>query len=180
MKIETASNINSNVNQAVIIGPADQGSILPWRTGDFPDMMPYTSDPIEPYVSPIQVIPGRLDIFPLGPGLLPNVLPAWPAGVINLTSNSPWKLSVTIDGLCCRCDVPGAKVEDINVNINNGNIVVSYKRFDDGTMCYPPSQLLGSDYDASTAEATLECGVLTVNVKRFPPKGGIKVTVTGK
>ena len=170
-------SVNGLVMNGIQATPIHIGD-YPYRTGDFPGSYPYIGDPIVPQDPPIKIIPGKVDYYPLGPAVVPNVNSVWTTG-FSLTPN-PWAVTVTAEGLCCRCDVPGCKEDGLSVVINNGTITVSYKRFDTGGLCYPATQFIGADYDPTTAEATLEAGVLTINVKRFPPKAGIKVPVTVK
>ena len=143
---------------------------------------PYIGDLPPVYEPPVKVVPVGPSIMPNGifPSVQPNPAFDWSGISLGTITPNPWHLTFQADKVVARCDVPGAKLESINVEITNGSISVNYRRFDTGGLCYPQSQQIGQDYDPSTAEATLEAGVLTVTVARFKDKVAHKVTVTAK
>lgn len=112
----------------------------------------------------------------LGPTLLPNTvnLPyvpqtgcggglTWDGSTITIDNRPKWRVVKASDRITLSCDVPGVKLDDLNVEINNGTVWAKGKRSDTGTWTQE-SQFIGLEYDASSAEATLEDGVLTIVV----------------
>jgi hypothetical protein len=154
-----------------IPGPwPNQAIAAPWP--GYPQ--PYIGDLPEPYEPNIKITPW--------PPVVPNVNPPFnPFGPSAFTLlPNPWYVQFHADRVVARCDVPGALVDSVNVEITNGSIQVSYRRFDTNGLCYPQAQFIGTDYDPKTAEATLEQGVLTITVKLFAEKIAHKVPVIVK
>lgn len=112
---------------------------------------------------------------------VPN-LPWVPApglsGYLNVQP-SPWNVTWHADRVVARADVPGVRVADLSVEIENGSLRVSGKRFD--TLApVSLSVVIGPDFDPKTAEASLEAGVLTVTVKKLVERLVHKVAVVAK
>ena len=160
------------------------GDGQPWKPEQtqwhvFPTVQPYIGDPIEePYKVP--VVPGKADFVPYTPAInTTSIVSWWPHGSVTLAP--AWRVNVTADGTTASCDVPGARdPNDVNVIFLDGTVTVSYKRFDTGDFCVVGSQFLAHDCDPATLSALLEAGVLTVSVKKLPPKFGQRVTVVVK
>jgi HSP20 family molecular chaperone IbpA len=80
-----------------------------------------------------------------------------------------WKFTVHADRCVAQHDFPGVKVSDLLVSIEGNVIKVSGRRFDTG-LSVNAEWYIGNDYDAKTAEASLEAGVLTVVVMKCKEK----------
>ena len=155
---------------------------LPWP--GYPN--PYIGDPPPVYDPPIKIVPAPIDIWPQ-PGLPWDVTPYQPTILPNTgwqpsftLAPNPWNVTFQGDRVIARCDVPGAVLESLSVEIKDGSISVNYRRFDNNGLCYPQAQFIGTGYDPKTAEAFLDRGVLTIVVMAFAEKQGHKVTVVAK
>lgn len=146
----------------------------PW-IGDFPPVL-------DPLISP--VVP-NVPYGPIGPQRnAPNeqwiqVQGNSTQGYITLETPPQWRTTRSSDRIVAAIDVPGMKIEDLNVTIDNGSVLVTGTRFDTGglvTLHYN----MGIDYDPETASAVLEAGVLTVTVMRFKERSSRRVPVTAK
>lgn len=158
--------------------PRDAGVYV----GDFPPGPMYEPfDPWLPNLVPNPIVPQKL--YPVGPAFVPNVgLPStWPtAGIVTITSSDPqWNLVTSHDRITASVDMPGVRAQDLTVEIENGVIKASAQRFDT-KLHVSRQQVIGTDYDPKTAEATIEAGVLTVTVMRFKDRVTHRVPVTGK
>lgn len=144
--------------------------------GDFPPCDPYqpTIDPVVPTVVPI---PQRVY-----PSTIPIDSVPWPIhtnSYITIGSSvSPWHLEFKADRVIATIDVPGCKVEGIELSLNNGTLSVKATRTKGGYSSF--DTYIGTDYDPETAEAEVEDGVLTVTVMRFKEKISRKITVRKK
>lgn len=149
------------------------GTAAPWP--GYPN--PYIGDPPPGYEPPIKITPVPQQVWPT---VVPNGLNPYLGPSTFTMLPNPWNVQFLADHVIARCDVPGAILDSLNVEITNGSIQVSYRRFDTNGLCYPQAQFIGADYDPKTAEATLEQGVLTIIVKPFAAKLSHKVPVTAK
>src|SRR5579864_1568761 len=96
-----------------IPGGWPQGTTAPWP--GYPN--PYIGDPFpEPYESPIKITPIPQQVWPT---IVPNAQP-WvqPAPSFTLAPN-PWNVQFQADQVIARCDVPGAILDSLNVEITN-------------------------------------------------------------
>jgi HSP20 family molecular chaperone IbpA len=73
-------------------------------------------------------------------------------------------------GILASVDIPGVKAESLEVEIENGTITARGYRADRPTHEVFESYVIGNDYDATKAEATLEDGVLKVVVPKHSDK----------
>lgn len=148
--------------------------------GDFPP--PGMIDPMQPGIT-IQPIPQKLfPIVPEVPYTLNPFVDTFPWTSLTTTTwpvAPSWRLTFSTDHITAAVDVPGVKVEDLSVTIENGVIKASGKRFDNG-QAVELLQVIGVDYDPRSSEALLEAGVLTVTVRKFKDKVAHKVSVKTK
>jgi hypothetical protein len=152
----------------VFIGDPPIGKPYPGTTwiGDFPP--PFWAQPYVPNV-PYEP-PAKSDMF--------DHLHVFPWTVLP-TVPSPWTCSYLVDRIVAHADLPGVRASDLVVELAGGNIKVTGKRFD--TMLPVSLQFtIGYDYDPTTAEASLEAGVLSVIVFKAKDKQVHRVTVTTK
>lgn len=197
--MEASTVQSANASSHVIIGdppcpfpgttwiPGGGSTIDPYRTGDWPGQFPYIGDPIEPYVPPIKIIPGKVDIFPIGPSIVPNTNPDWwkqlqPAiGGITLTPN-PWRAQHVNGKSIFSCDVPGCGPEDVKVQISDRELSVTATRHDGlGTSNFAMA-IDVNFYDVKEAKAIVENGVVNVEVpyRASALAQPFQVPVTGK
>lgn len=146
-----------------------------------------------PFNGPQQVWVGD---FPPGPSWVPykpvqeftpipqTIIPLGPPGFDwNSTMQLAlprWRTSWDADVLTAEIDLPGVRPEWLEVDIVDNAIKVVVARFETNFVQREEFALPGNEFDPSSAEATLEFGVLTVTLKRFKEKRGHKVTVTAK
>jgi len=150
----------------VYVGDVPAGNNV-W-IGDWPPQRPWDITPVVPNVPwnpPIDAQP-----YPLG-------------GVTITTSGylsvSPWRVDTSVvDRITLALDVPGVKVQDLKVEIDDGWVRVSAVRFDTKAT-NNQTYYVGPAFDPTTCEATLEAGVLTLIVMKFvdrlPRKVNVKV-----
>lgn len=158
-------------------------------TGDAPvNMQPYIGDfpppayPFGPIQQPTVVpIPQRLyPSIPIDRAPDPWVNPGW--GTITTTSwpaQPTWRTTHGSDCITASVDMPGIRIEDLTVELENGIIKASGKRFDNA-LFVSHTHSIGTTYDPATSEASLEAGVLTVTVRKFKDKITHKVRVKAK
>lgn len=173
----TGDNVKSGPNHSAWIG-------------DFPPSLPY--GPVQPNIT-IQPFPQKLlypnTAFPWLPGI-PDASPqpsidraldfySRQTNTTTLPARSAWRVSYAGDKITAAVDVPGVKLEDLEVVIENSIIKVTGKRFDNGQVV-SLTQVIGNDYDPKSSVADLEAGVLTVVVKKFEDKVVHKVNIKGK
>lgn len=121
--------------------------------GDFP-----TYDPTNPCTPTILPIP---DVLPYTPTHFPVI-----GEVITSTlCHSRWCVDVKHDRIIASIDIPGCKVEDVDVELTTGTLSVKAKRREGSVLTQ--STYIGSDYDVDTASGELEDGVLTVTVMKL-------------
>ena len=97
---------------------------------------------------------------------------SWPVAPV-------WRMTYGSDCITASTDVPGVRLEDLTVELENGVIKAHGKRFDNKQLVNL-TQAIGTDYDPATSEASLEAGVLTVTVRKFKDKVTHKVNVKAK
>jgi len=158
-------------------GPAHLGTYI----GDFPEFQP--AYPFGPVQQPT-IMPLPHTIYPSIP--IDRAPDPWmnPAGWGTITTTSwpvqpTWRVTFGADRITAATDVPGIRLEDLDVVIENGVIKATGKRFDNG-QSVSLTQVIGVDYDSTTSEASLEAGVLTVTVRKFKDKVTHKVNVKAK
>lgn len=158
-----------------IIPPYDPFSpgITPWPVKVYPSVSPYPwgPNPWHPDTTPWDILP-----------FIPPVQPFQPTFQFSLAP--VWSLDMQVDKCIAKLDLPGVRVNDLKVEIENGTITVVAKRFDTGLLDSRTNvnsqQFIGTSYDPKTSEATLEAGVLTVIVLKFKTKSAFSVPVTVK
>lgn len=162
---------NSNLSFAVNTAAIKNVMLEPNWVGDFPPtlvptLVPSTIWPLNPDESTLPSRRRALDFFPNN----------------TITTQSPvqtaWRIMYDRDKVTASIDVPGVKLEDLEVIIENGIIKVTGKRFDNGYVVNLV-QTIGVDYDPESSAADLEAGVLTIVVKKFD-KVVHRVNVKGK
>ena len=145
--------------------------------GDFPPSYPFGPVP-QPTILPI---PQKLyPSIPIDRAPDPWMNPGW--GTITTMSwpaQPEWRVTYGSDNITASTDVPGIKLEDLTVELENGIIKASGKRFDNG-LFVNHTHSIGTTYDPATSEASLEAGVLTVTVRKFKDKLTHKVRVKAK
>ena len=146
---------------------------VPIYIGDFPP--PWINEPV---ISPGLIMP----IPPRDVEYVPSWMRPYERSYVSSrteTHDTPWRVNHQSDKVIATIDVPGVKESDLIVDIENGIINVSGRRFDTSRLI-SHSQVIGNQYDSSTAEATLDCGVLTVIVKRFKEKMSRRIQINKK
>jgi hypothetical protein len=175
-----SSNINCNNRITIGDGPAHLGTYI----GDFPEYQP--AYPFGPVQQPT-IVPIPQKMYPLTVPYLPPYNPAdittddfgWRTIGSTLVTPSPWRVTFLGGKVIASTDVPGVKLDDITVELENGTIKVTGKRFDTGAHVNL-TQFIGNDYDPATAEAALGDGVLAIEVRKFKDKVSHKVSVKAK
>jgi len=151
-------------------GPTNVGSIgaqAVW-IGDYPPPPPY-----QPYKPSIEIMPVPQKIYPQA-----DILSGW--STVSVTSPPcKWRAAQASDGLTLTIDMPGLRSADACIELENGSLKVTGKRFDTGLNLYE-QYTIGTDYDPKSASAVLDAGVLTITVKRFKEKRPHRVPVTDK
>lgn len=146
----------------------------PWRrdvwVGDFPP------DPLNPFPQIQPYVPIPQTIYPIGPAPLMQPIDFSKA---NLSPVSPWRVKLTSNSMVASVDMPGVKLEDVEVTIDDGVLRASGKRSDTGAVTKAELEV-GSVFDPSTAEATLVDGVLAVEIQRIPERKPRRVPVSAK
>lgn len=95
------------------------------------------------------------------------------SGYVALT---PWRHKVYSESIDLWLDVPGVKVKDLSIEIDMGKLRVSGVRAD--TQLKIDHQYVLTDmYDPTTATASIEDGVLNINVKKRPENLPRKIKV---
>ncbi len=90
-----------------------------------------------------------------------------------------WRVDAKDDKITLKLDLPGVHVEDLSLEIENGTLKLLGSRKDTGATV-SQMYLLGPDYDPKTADATLECGVLTLVVLKYKEKLTHKIEIVQK
>lgn len=98
---------------------------------------------------------------------------------VTSTSATCWRVIHSTDQIRLSLDVPGLRAEELSLEIENGTVRVTGRRHDTG---FHVNQVhfIGADFDPKSAEATLECGVLSLSVLRFRERVTHRVSVTQK
>ena len=91
---------------------------------------------------------------------------------------SPWRVSATEDQLTIAIDLPGVRLNDLSVVIDKAIVKVTGQRFDNKSQTMQ-TYVVPATYDAKTATAVLDSGVLTVQFSRAPEQVLHKVSVKG-
>ena len=92
------------------------------------------------------------------------------------TLPNKWRVAHQPDSIILATDVPGVRPADLEVTIEALTITVNSKRFDTkktDVITYPLSEA----YDPNTVEAILDCGVMTLVIKKYPARNAQKVQV---
>lgn len=63
-------------------------------------------------------------------------------------------------------DVPGVKLEDVSLVIEDGVLVLNAKRYDDGRI-YKKLYVIPQDADANSINAVLQHGIITITLKKL-------------
>ena len=96
------------------------------------------------------------------------------ASQVRSYGSSSYRTETTDRGLNLSIDLPGVKATDLNVQVVGNDVKVSGKvRGADFDYAYR----LSKDYDPDTAEAVLECGVLTLYFQKSKRDGGRRIEV---
>jgi len=142
----------------------------PVYVGDFPP--PYVPERSEPNL-----------VTPLAPRNIEYV-PSWMrryertimSGKVVEIRGPEWRINHSCDKVIASIDIPGVKESDMTVDIENGTIVVTAKRFD---TCVKSTytQVIGDQFDSTSAKATLQHGILTVIVKQLKEKVSHRVQI---
>lgn len=176
MNSETVSVINSNLGSGRLSLIDDSSTSKHVWIGDFPpggsNMLP---NGVWPSPAPIRVLPDAT--HPIG-GLYNINCVDW-SSYISYGPTSAWRVSVTGTGIKLCLDVPGMRVADVVLEIENGTVKVTGARADTNVPIYQ-THFIGTDYDPKTADAVVELGVLTVNIGRFREKTSHKVPVSAR
>ena len=100
-------------------------------------------------------------------------------GLKNKKNLSGFKASFRGYDLILTCDVPGVKVDNVNIEINeNGILHMSAIRGEGNSQTvYNAEYVLSKDFDFDTVDAELENGVLTISVKRSEARKPKKIVV---
>lgn len=83
------------------------------------------------------------------------------------------------DTITFSTDVPGIRPEDVSLEIENKVLKFVGKRHDTGQQIVK-STFVPEVWDVTTANANLECGVLTVKFQKLPEKKPLKLKVNSK
>jgi HSP20 family molecular chaperone IbpA len=112
----------------------------------------------------IQTWPGTTDPYdqPWIQPALPYKSQVWTTTAV-LTS--PWRYKINAESIDLWLDVPGVKAKDMSIDIDMGKLRVRGHRSDTQSKI-AQIYALTDMYDPTTATATLEDGVLNVNVKK--------------
>lgn len=183
--IQTVQNTSSNTGDRYYTGDWDiyppQNPFSPYEPS-YPGIQPG----ILPYVPNPTIIPIPQKVFVVGPGSYEYTPNDWwdvhiPSPLaLTVDSSEQWRVSYDDDRVTAAIDMAGVRPEDINVEVREGHIIhVEGKRFDTKRVV-TRTYTLGPLYDAKTAAATIEAGVLTIIVLRAKTSNAHKVTVTVK
>lgn len=150
--------------------------------GDPPTDTSWIPCEFSPY-DPIHIIPVPHEIFPIPAKVFSTHVDVHPPCCVPYTVQadvqlSQWRVQFYTDRVVASCDIPGAVLDSIDVVGVNGSLQVKYRRFDDNVEHCLSLQYIGTDYDPTTAKATVAQGVLTVTVQRFAAKVAHKIPVT--
>lgn len=128
----------------------------------------------------MQIGGNSISVWPT-PGYIPNDTP-YPLVAPNIwagtTLGTAWRVSATEEQLSLGIDVPGVKLGDLSVTVDRNVLKVSGKRFDLGT---PVSHtyVIPQMFDARSASAVLDSGVLAVQFKKSTEQTLHRVSVKG-
>jgi len=75
------------------------------------------------------------------------------------SSSSTFEVETTADGLTLTVELPGARLEDLSLTTSDREVTISGKRRGKD---FKHTYVLSKSYDASTADAALTDGILTV------------------
>ena len=99
-----------------------------------------------------------------------------PAGGETLWSAAPVHVKHDDDRVLVTVDMPGVDAEDLDLTLEAGNLTIAGQR---GERLYRYSVALGHEYDASTVEAQLDKGVLTISAAKRPEAKPRKIALKG-
>lgn len=78
-------------------------------------------------------------------------------------------------------DLPGFKLENINIQVNNSHAYISAKREDRrGTLDYNTRFYISPEYNQESIEANLDSGVLSVKFKRQSKPEARKIEIKSR
>jgi len=83
------------------------------------------------------------------------------------------------DKITLSLDLPGVKENDLCVEIDSGVLKLNAKRFDTGESI-TQSYVLGVSFDQNTAKATLQAGVLTIDIMKHKEHLSKKIKIESK
>lgn len=95
---------------------------------------------------------------------------------LDATYSSPWRVMHLEDAITLSIDMPGVRPANLDVVIEDHQVLVKAERFDTKQMIGHTYQLKDC-YDIETVEATLDSGVLSMTIKKFPERMPKKVHV---
>ncbi len=173
---------NSSLSSVVVpVGTASPNIKNDLWIGDPPpNQRPYIGDGDYPYTQPY-IPPAQPPVFE--PLYIPQTIPdlseisKW-ISVSTTTSThvAKWRIAFLNNDVKLSIDVPGVRLADASLEIENGTVRFTGKRFDTGAVS-TETYFIGHDYDPETADAVIDSGVLTVMVSRFKNKRVHKVTL---
>lgn len=105
----------------------------------------------------------------------------WTGGLVGFGAQpvvSPWRVKVTDEELTVSIDIPGVKLSDLSVVVDQAVMKMSGKRFDNGTPVFQ-TYIVPVTYDPTSSSAVLEAGVLTVQFSRAKDQVLHKIAVKG-
>lgn len=108
----------------------------------------WTGDFANPWLPGPQIVPGHVfgpyvPYQPEPPVYDPIVPNGGSNSVVTLYQSNPWNVQFQVASVVARCDVPGAVLDSLNVEVTNGSVYVSY-RFDTDGVCSPPACRVGT------------------------------------
>jgi len=143
--------------------------------GDFPPPPDYWHDQLYPL---IPWAPGSIKQYEFIP-FQPIITTFVPNPVV-IDSSATWRVSYDDVSVMLSVDFAGVNPKDMSIEIRDGNIIhVGGRRFDTHGFV-TRTYALESLYDAKSATATIESGVLTIMVLKSKTSNVHKVPVTVK
>lgn len=99
-----------------------------------------------------------------------------PAGGETLWSAAPVYVKHEDDRVHITVDMPGVDAQDLDLTLEAGTLTIAGQR---GERVYRYGVALGNEYDASSVEAQLDKGVLTITAAKRPEAKPRKIALNG-